>query len=496
MMRRGAPAGDDSAVVMGVSRTRAFRYDIGMQIQTPQAAIPADQLAQMLRQSFPRYTVTIRGGVPIVGDGLATGVMIKPAGPGILETGWAFPSAITQVLVMLTILAGLLPGLTLLLIVWLVTKGGVARLEQEIATVLSGGPSPQLAAGPYRSAVGSAPPPPNVFPLIGAGACFLFAVKWLIGMVLSTHEISVLSFSNVLWIGLGVAAVMVHLDEKNASEAHARGSSAAPGPALLIGGVCAVLMGISVFFDLMYFVSIGIFFHGFLWLGVGAMLIKAHLDRAKGDTAPAQPNPAALAAGAAFGLSALVAVYDMLMFMTSTYGTVLFVFQSFLRAIAWATLAAAVFGRYFARSNAYRAQASSPGAPQPGYPPPGYAPQGAPPGNGPQPGYAPQAAPPGNGPQPGYAPQAAPPGYGPQGQPGYAPQPQPGYAQPQPGYAQPQPGYAQPQPGYAPQQGYPQQGYPQQPQQGYAQPGGTPAGWPPAPGGYPTGGQGPGQGGI
>src|SRR5690348_16194964 len=105
---------------------------IQMRIQTPQAAIPADQLVAMLRQAFPRYTVTTRAGVPIVGDGLATGVMLKPDGPGALKTMWAFPSVVTQILLTLCILAGILPGLTLFLVVWLATKGGVARLEQEV----------------------------------------------------------------------------------------------------------------------------------------------------------------------------------------------------------------------------------------------------------------------------------------------------------------------------------------------------------------------------
>src|SRR5262245_48541469 len=136
-----------------------------MRIQTPQANLPPDQLAAMLRQAFPRYSVSMRGGVPIVGDGLATGVMLKADGPGFLKTGWAFPSVGAQLLVTLTILAGLLPGLTLFLIVWLSTKGGVARLEQEIATVLQGGPSPQMAAGSPAGAGGAGPLPATVFTL-------------------------------------------------------------------------------------------------------------------------------------------------------------------------------------------------------------------------------------------------------------------------------------------------------------------------------------------
>ncbi|APR85669.1 Hypothetical protein A7982_11018 [Minicystis rosea] len=430
--------------------------------------------------------------MPIVGDGLATGVMLKPAGPGLLKTGWAFPSAVTQILVLLTILAGLLPGLTLFLIVWLSTKGGVARLEQEIATVLAGGPSPQLAAGPPRVGLGS-PPQPTIFPLIAAGAFFVFALNWILGLATSNGEFHVISLSGLFWFALGGAAVMVHFEEKARSEAYAEGSSRAsapPGPALLIGGIAAVLSGLVDLAELAYVFSIYLIAHAVVWIGVGGVLIKTHLDRAKGDTVPSKPNPVEMVPGVLFGLFGLVAAFDMLMSMTTTYVSVLIILHELLRMIAWLGLAAATLGHYITRNNAYRNQSS---APQQGYAPPG------PPAYGPpQPGYG---APPQQGygqPQQGYG---APPqqGYG-QPQPGYGAPPQQGYPQqgygpPQPGYgAPPQQGYGQPQQGY-PQQGYgqPQQGYPQQgygqPQQGYPQQGQVP-------GGYPTGGRGPGQGGA
>jgi hypothetical protein len=49
------------------------------------------QLEAHLRASFPRYNVTMRAGFPLVGDGLATGVLVKPSGAG-ANLVWAFPS--------------------------------------------------------------------------------------------------------------------------------------------------------------------------------------------------------------------------------------------------------------------------------------------------------------------------------------------------------------------------------------------------------------------
>lgn len=414
-----------------------------MRIQTPQASLPAEQLAAMLRQAFPRYTVTVRAGVPIVGDGLATGVMLKPDGPGFFKTAWAFPSVVTQMLVMLSILAGLLPGLTLFLIVWLATKGGVARLEQEVATVLTGGPSPQLAAAP-PGAGSAAPAQPTIFPLLAAGACFTFALAWMIGLVAFTARLHAGALNGLFWIALGVAALLVHFDEKRAYDTHVqsggRAPAPAPGPGAIIGGIAAVLMGLSALVGVFSFPVLDVWIlHSLasaaVWIGAGVVLFMSHVARAN-NAPPAKPNPATPVAGVVFAVFGLIASIDAIIFATERYATVVGVALGLLRGLAWFALAAAVLGRFVARNKAAAQPQAHPQ--QQGYPQQGY------------------------------------------------PQQQQWYPQ---GYPQQQQGYPQQQ-AYPPQQGhpqqqYPQQGYPQQqpqgyPQQGYPQP---PGGWPPRSGG-------------
>jgi hypothetical protein len=394
--------------------------------------MPTEQLVATLRQAFPRYTVTMRAGVPIVGEGLATGVMIKPDGPGALKTAWAFPSMVTQILLVLVIFAGLLPGLTLFLIVWLATKGGVARIEQEVATVLAGGPSPQLAAGPLGPGA-AAGYPPTVFTVVGAGACFFFTLSWLIGLVMSSRGLGAGSFSGIFWLALGVSALMVHLDEQRAHRTPPGG--APPGPWVLVGGIAAILLALSWVVGVIEHPRLDLFVLDTVvsvvaWIGAGAVLIMSHPSRASASPAE-KPSVAMPVFGVVCALSSLVALANAGLMLTGRYAPGAAVVRALLGSLAWFVLTAAVLGRYFVRSGAAGSVAA------PGYPQPqAYAPQG----------YHP--------PQQGYPPQ--------------------GYYPPQQGYPQPQQWYPQPQQGYAP------------PQQG---------GGPPGPGGYPRGGQGPGQGG-
>src|SRR5262249_35279147 len=131
-------------------------------------------------------------------------------------------------------------------------------LEQEVATVLAGGPSPQLAAGAPGAPGTAAPPaPPTVFTGIAAGACFVFAFAWLLGFVVFSGRMGPGSFNGLFWILLGVAALLVHLDEKKAHDAYAQSGggapAAAPGPGAIIGAVGAVLMALSALLSLITF---------------------------------------------------------------------------------------------------------------------------------------------------------------------------------------------------------------------------------------------------
>ncbi|MEZ4411230.1 MAG: hypothetical protein R3A52_32825 [Polyangiales bacterium] len=106
-----------------------------------------EQLAQWLQGLFPRYEVkTTMHGV-VVGDGVATGVLIRDMGGGRAKLIWEFPNiAIKMLLTLSIVLTGILPGLIVFGLVWLTTKGNVERMTNEVAGALSGG-APGMAPG-------------------------------------------------------------------------------------------------------------------------------------------------------------------------------------------------------------------------------------------------------------------------------------------------------------------------------------------------------------
>ncbi len=61
-----------------------------MKVQLAYPGATPQQIEAHLRASFPRYTVTSRAGMALVGDGAATGVLVKPSGPGQVTLVWAF----------------------------------------------------------------------------------------------------------------------------------------------------------------------------------------------------------------------------------------------------------------------------------------------------------------------------------------------------------------------------------------------------------------------
>jgi len=122
-----------------------------------QTQAPADkiQLQQFLQQAIPTAKVETEGPAVMVGRGAATGVLVQPKGQGQVKLVWGFPNKIVMFLLIVSIpLTGLLPGLLLFGLVWLVTKGGVDRLKQEVAAALQvqGGVQPYEQAG-YGQAV-------------------------------------------------------------------------------------------------------------------------------------------------------------------------------------------------------------------------------------------------------------------------------------------------------------------------------------------------------
>jgi hypothetical protein len=393
-----------------------------------QLAYPAtsEQLAAHFRTAFPSYTVTMRAGNVLVGAGAATGVMIQLKGQGQAKLVWAFPSMAAQIVLMLSVvLTGLLPGLLVLLIVWLATKGGVARLEQEVSQVLAGGAPPQGAFPPR--APGASLPDPGAHAMIAGIVCFVMALL-AFAQLTSPGSGPGGILAALCWVGLGGGLMMRQSEDKRAFET----GSPQAGPGLLVAGISAALLGVVAVLGLFGpssgFGLVRRVLYVTFWLAAGALAIAA--SQKKGP-----PAASTLKIGGGVLISfGLLGLYDVVGWVLQ--GVVFNVFTIFmvLRALGLLGLGGLAFARATSALPPTTA-AGFPAQPQAGYP-------------------APQ--------QPGYpAPQ----------QPGYPAQPQGGYpAQPQGGYpAQPQAGYAQPQAGYPAQ---PQAGYPAQPPQG------PPGGWP------------------
>ena len=117
------------------------------------------QLMEWLRQQLPQYSYTTRARFVVVGSGVSTGVLIRPSGQNQAKLVWAFPSMGVQMLLTLSIFAGLLPGLLLFLIVWLSVKGGVDRIRSDIAAALSGQAQAQAGMAAGGQAYGGQPQP-------------------------------------------------------------------------------------------------------------------------------------------------------------------------------------------------------------------------------------------------------------------------------------------------------------------------------------------------
>jgi hypothetical protein len=120
---------------------------------TLQTSVPlgdATQLAAWLGSLFPHYKTQTRGRkVVVVGSGAATGIGVVIRGPTQVRLNWQFPNMGVQMLLVLAIIfTGLLPGLVGFLVVWLVVKDGVKRIEQDVTAALQGGAAAQPGPPP------------------------------------------------------------------------------------------------------------------------------------------------------------------------------------------------------------------------------------------------------------------------------------------------------------------------------------------------------------
>ncbi|MBL8603215.1 MAG: hypothetical protein JNK72_14925 [Myxococcales bacterium] len=119
-----------------------------MEIQTQLPLHDKQGLAQHLQRMFPQYKVEPNMHGVIVGNGLATGVLVRDMGNGRAKLIWEFPSLATKFFVILTIVFGILPGLILFGLVWAVTNGDVDRMRNEVSHALvNGAPAAMGAPG-------------------------------------------------------------------------------------------------------------------------------------------------------------------------------------------------------------------------------------------------------------------------------------------------------------------------------------------------------------
>ncbi|MBW2526384.1 MAG: hypothetical protein JRI23_19545, partial [Deltaproteobacteria bacterium] len=399
-----------------------------MRVQLAQPSATPEQLQAHLSASFPSYTVKVRQGMVLVGSGAATGVIIKPAGPGAANLAWAFPSMAVQFLLTFSIIfTGILPGLIIFLITWLVVKGGVDQLKQEVATVLGGGAAPVVGAPGAGGGVA-----PGPFTAIAGALCFVMAlsglVSALVGAGMGGGGFAIGGIIAALaWIGLGVGLILRHGEDKRAFTQ----GTARSGPGLLIAGISAAVLGLFALLGVLggaglYMVRA--IFLALCWFAAGALFIMAQLGKGP------KPAPLLWAGG---GVSMLVGLWTFygaveLLGFGAPAGLVLFII---IDGLLWLGLGGMAFGAAVAagkRANLAPAMGAQAAAAPPGYGVAGG--YGAP---GMQQGYpSGQAAPQ----QPGY-----PPGQPAAQQPGYPPgQP----AAQQPGYPPGQP--AAQQPGYPP----------------------------------------------
>ena len=120
-----------------------------------------NQLLGWLTQTLPQYTYGTRGPSVIMGAGSVTGLAVVPKGPGKIRTVWGMPNVGLQIMINLSFLAGLLPGVILILIIWSSVKGKVKSMEAEFAQALASGGAGAMPPGPLPPGPPPVGPPPG-----------------------------------------------------------------------------------------------------------------------------------------------------------------------------------------------------------------------------------------------------------------------------------------------------------------------------------------------
>lgn len=282
-----------------------------MRVQIAQP-VTTHQIETHLRATFPQYSVINRSGIVIVGDGAATGVMIKPSGQNAFTLAWGFPSMAVQMVLTLTIvLTGILPGLLAFGIVWLVVRSGVDRLKREVSTVMMGGVAPQPALDPSAPR----PPAPGAALTIGGVASFLMALFGLLSVAAMPGARGNRLLDLVFWIVLGVSLLMLHTEAKLANQGAPR-----RGPARMVLGVAAVLNGLLSFvflFDAQGGYVVRLLVDGLFWLATGGILIASHLNKLPAAVDGKKLSIGMFVAGGVFALFGVLSLVDVVTFLES-----------------------------------------------------------------------------------------------------------------------------------------------------------------------------------
>jgi hypothetical protein len=272
-----------------------------VQLAYPQAT--PQQIEAHFRSVFPRYSVVSRAGSVIVGDGAATGVLLKRSGTSDVTLVWAFPSmAVQMILTLAIVLTGILPGLILFGITWMVVSSGVARLKQEVATVLQGGAPPAQTAQNALPAADAPTSPPSPLGLAASIVAFVIALFSLIGPGRGAGL-----FSALFWVAAGAGGCMLYFDQKRAFETR----SAAKSAGRIVLAVAAILNGLLAFFHAIdtssdFYLARGLFSAVF-YLGAAVILVLLHTGKLQAESA----QWTSFVAGGVVVIFGLLGFYDL-----------------------------------------------------------------------------------------------------------------------------------------------------------------------------------------
>lgn len=141
-----------------------------MDIATVQPVQGLQHLQQILQNTLPHYRVETNVAGVVVSNGLCTGLQLKQASPQLVRSGWIIPNVAVRLLWSLgMVLTGILPGLLVYGIIYLVVKDGVANIERDVATILRGGAvAAPMGAMSQASQQPARPSAPGAGLLVGA----------------------------------------------------------------------------------------------------------------------------------------------------------------------------------------------------------------------------------------------------------------------------------------------------------------------------------------